>query len=122
MRAQSFLRKDWLGVLSIGLLVGLPGPSLGQTSNAPLPPYAAAIAALERFVEQERVDKQLPALSVALVLDQRILWAKGFGFATFASTDEAKAAIAGLDGKEFNGQTIKVSEARSPKDREPRNH
>src|SRR5207244_4190674 len=81
MRAQSFLRKDWLGVLSIGLLVGLPGPSLGQTSNAPLPPYAAAIAALERFVEQERVDKQLPALSVALVLDQRILWAKGFGFA-----------------------------------------
>lgn len=45
---------------------------------------------------------------------------KGFGFVTFSSADEAKAAIAGLDGKEFNGQAIKVSEARAPKDREPR--
>jgi RNA recognition motif-containing protein len=45
---------------------------------------------------------------------------KGFGFVTFADADQAKAAIAGLDGKEFNGQTIKVSEARAPKDREVR--
>ena len=47
---------------------------------------------------------------------------KGFGFVTFSSEDEAKAAIAGLDGKEFNGQALKVSEARAPKDREPRQH
>lgn len=45
---------------------------------------------------------------------------KGFGFVTFASADEAKAAIAGLDGKEVNGLALKVSEARSPKDRETR--
>jgi cold-inducible RNA-binding protein len=36
---------------------------------------------------------------------------RGFGFVEFASDDEAKAAIAGLDGKEVHGQTIKVNES-----------
>jgi cold-inducible RNA-binding protein len=40
---------------------------------------------------------------------------KGFGFIEFASTDEAKAAIAGLDGKDVNGQVLKVSEAKPKK-------
>lgn len=40
---------------------------------------------------------------------------KGFGFIEFASTDEAKAAIAGLDGKDVNGQILKVSEAKPKK-------
>ena len=40
---------------------------------------------------------------------------KGFGFVTFANADEAKAAIAGLYGKQVNGVALKVSEARSPK-------
>ena len=43
--------------------------------------YSAAIAALERFIEHEITDKELPALSIALVDDQKIVWAKGFGFA-----------------------------------------
>lgn len=37
---------------------------------------------------------------------------KGFGFADFAADDEAKAVITGLDGKEMDGQTLKVGEAR----------
>ena len=43
---------------------------------------------------------------------------KGFGFVVFTKAEEAQAAIAGLNGKEVNGQAIAVSEARSPKDRE----
>ena len=42
---------------------------------------SAAIVALESFIGQEMSGKQLPALSVALIDDQRIVWAKGFGFA-----------------------------------------
>ena len=38
---------------------------------------------------------------------------KGFGFVEFGSADEAKAAIVGLDGKDVNGQVLKVSEAKS---------
>lgn len=40
---------------------------------------------------------------------------KGFGFAEFNNDEHAKAAIAGLDGKEVAGQAIKVSEARPRK-------
>ena len=41
---------------------------------------------------------------------------KGFGFIEFGSDDEAKAAITGLDGRDVNGQAIKVNEAKQRKD------
>ena len=41
---------------------------------------------------------------------------KGFGFVEFSSDDEAKAAITGLDGRDVNGQALKVNEARPRKD------
>lgn len=40
---------------------------------------------------------------------------KGFGFVEFTSADEARAAMTGLDGKEVNGQALKVNEAK-PRD------
>ncbi|MBI3414061.1 MAG: serine hydrolase [Verrucomicrobia bacterium] len=49
--------------------------------NSPANTFTAAIAAAESFIAHELADKQLPALSVALIDDQRIVWAKGFGFA-----------------------------------------
>jgi CubicO group peptidase (beta-lactamase class C family) len=52
-----------------------------QTSIAPSKKYEAAIEVLERFVTHEMADKELPAISIALVDDQQIVWAKGFGFA-----------------------------------------
>lgn len=45
---------------------------------------------------------------------------KGFGFLEFSSDDAARAAIAGLDGREVNGQAIKVNEARPRKESSPR--
>src|SRR5215203_3152221 len=49
-------------------------------SVLPAPRYAAAAAMLERFIAHEMADKGLPALSIALVEDQRVVWARGFGF------------------------------------------
>jgi RNA recognition motif-containing protein len=43
---------------------------------------------------------------------------KGFGFIEFGSDDEARAAIKGLDGREVEGQALKVNEAR-PKNAGP---
>jgi RNA recognition motif-containing protein len=40
---------------------------------------------------------------------------KGFGFVEFASDDEARAAITGLDGRDVNGQALKVNEAKPRK-------
>ncbi len=45
---------------------------------------------------------------------------KGFGFVTYATADEAAEAIKNLDGKDWNGRPLAVSEARPPKPREER--
>src|SRR5437773_173001 len=57
----------------------LSHPARGQASVGPSPDYAAAIAELERFIAHEMTNKRLPALSIGLVDDQNIVWAKGFG-------------------------------------------
>ena len=41
---------------------------------------------------------------------------KGFGFLEFGNDDEARAAIAGLNGKDVKGQALTVNEARPKKD------
>ncbi|MGH7225211.1 MAG: serine hydrolase domain-containing protein, partial [Gemmataceae bacterium] len=43
--------------------------------------YQAAAERLTKFIEREVRAKKLPALSIALVDDRRIVWARGFGFA-----------------------------------------
>jgi cold-inducible RNA-binding protein len=40
---------------------------------------------------------------------------KGFGFVEFTNEDEARAAITGLDGRDVNGQALKVNEAKPRK-------
>lgn len=50
--------------------------------------------------------------SVAVITDRETGRAKGFGFVEFANDDDAKAAIAALDGKEVGGRNLKVNEAR----------
>ncbi len=41
---------------------------------------------------------------------------KGFGFVEFATDAEANAAITGLNGREVNGQALKVNESKPRKD------
>ena len=41
---------------------------------------------------------------------------KGFGFVEYSNADEARAAITGLDGRDVNGQALKVNESK------PRTH
>jgi cold-inducible RNA-binding protein len=45
---------------------------------------------------------------------------KGFGFVTMSTPEEAEKAKTDTDGKEFMGRTIKVDEARPPKERTDR--
>ncbi|HUP45444.1 MAG TPA: RNA-binding protein [Thermoanaerobaculia bacterium] len=40
---------------------------------------------------------------------------RGFGFIEYGSEAEAKAAITGLNGREVNGQALKVNESRPRK-------
>jgi RNA recognition motif-containing protein len=49
---------------------------------------------------------------VHLPVDRETGRARGFGFVEMNDDQEAKAAIAALDGKELGGRNIKVNEAR----------
>ena len=50
--------------------------------------------------------------SVNIIKDQYSGQSKGFGFVEMPSASEAKAAIAGLNGKALMGRTVTVNEAR----------
>lgn len=52
-------------------------------------------------------------VSVDIVKDRETGKSKGFGFIVMGSADEGKAAIAGLNDTDFNGRTIRVSEAQA---------
>jgi|ERR1700735_2429937 cold-inducible RNA-binding protein len=49
---------------------------------------------------------------VHIAMDRETGKARGFAFIEMPNDDEAKKAIAGLDGKELGGRNIKVNEAR----------
>ncbi|HJZ53553.1 MAG TPA: serine hydrolase [Gemmataceae bacterium] len=67
---------------SLGFLVVLfsPAAAFAQPAVPPAPKYAAAVTELEALLEEQVADKRLPALSIALIDDQQVVWAKGYGF------------------------------------------
>lgn len=59
--------------------------------------------AFERFGEVE---------DARVITDRETGRSRGFGFVTFVNKDDAETAIGEMDGKELDGRTIKVNEAR----------
>lgn len=55
--------------------------------------------------------------SAKVIMDRDTNRSKGFGFVEMSNDDEAKAAIEQLNGKELDGRTIIVTEARPREDR-----
>ena len=49
-----------------------------------------------------------------------IIEGKGFGFVEMSNSEEAEKAKEGLNGTDFEGRTLRVDEARPPKNRERR--
>ncbi len=67
--------------LPVGFALALlPQMCLAQAAVPPAEPYQAAIAAIEKLIDREVSDKNLPAVSIALVDNQTVVWARGFGF------------------------------------------
>ena len=62
----------------------------------------------------EMITTIAPATSVEIVKDQAGV-SKGYAFAEFATDDEARAVISGMNGREVSGQALKLGEARPRK-------
>jgi len=54
--------------------------------------------------------------SAIIIIDRMSGRSKGFGFVEMATEEEAQAAIEKMNGTEFGGRTITVSEAREKKE------
>ena len=81
------------------ILVGLvliPAPVTAQ----PPAKYADAIKRLDALIERERQENGIPGLSVAVVEDQTVIWAKGFGHADLAKMG-CSLIFAQIADKEF---------------------
>src|SRR5579871_5338118 len=76
---------------AIGLLVVFAGQAFSQAQITPPEKYAAAMARVEKLINQELADKNLPAISIAVTDDQTVVWAKGFGIADPVSKTPAAA-------------------------------
>ena len=70
-----------LSALLLLLLPLLPEQTAAARRFAPQTDYAPAVEMLDAFIAREMKEKDLPAISIALVDDQTIVWSKGFGFA-----------------------------------------
>ena len=55
--------------------------------------------------------------SAKIIMDRETNRSRGFGFVEMSNDEAAKKAIAGLDGTDVDGRTIKVSEARQKDDK-----
>jgi len=59
-------------------------------------------------------------VSATIIIDKMTGRSKGFGFVEFESDEDAQKAIEMFNGKELDGRTLTVNEARPMEDRPPR--
>lgn len=69
------------------------------------------------------IDEQLEKLFAQFgeVKSVTVIGNKGFGFVEMSSPEEAEKAKEALDGSDFDGRTLRVSEARPQTERPDRN-
>jgi cold-inducible RNA-binding protein len=58
--------------------------------------------------------------SATIIMDKMTNRSKGFGFVEMATDEEAAKAIAEINGKELDGRTLTVNEAKPMEPRAPR--
>jgi CubicO group peptidase (beta-lactamase class C family)/D-alanyl-D-alanine dipeptidase len=88
---MTMMKRMWCAALSLAVTASGASAQGVADSVTPPPRYAAAVRILERFIAHEMADKRLPALSVTLVSDQTVIWARGFGVANPGDSTPATA-------------------------------
>ncbi len=78
-------------ILSIPLLSFAAASEENSPHVIPRNDYAEIVKALQPFIQREMAEKGLPGVSIAIVDDQQIVWAQGFGMADPGSQRPATA-------------------------------
>lgn len=86
MTSSKLMRIGALASLLGTLACAAAPPQQEQVTVAPAPGYEEVARVLTALIEHEMQDKDLPAISIALVDDQETVWARGFGHARPDST------------------------------------
>jgi CubicO group peptidase (beta-lactamase class C family) len=73
--------KSRLATMATFFLSASVGDAVAQSRVVAEKPYTQVAAALQKLIQHEIREKQLPGFSIALVDDQQIVWAQGLGFA-----------------------------------------
>jgi cold-inducible RNA-binding protein len=68
---------------------------------------------------QDLFEQHGKVTDVALMMDRATGRSRGFAFVSMADSTEANAAVGALNGKEVQGRTLTVNEAR-PREERPR--
>jgi CubicO group peptidase (beta-lactamase class C family)/D-alanyl-D-alanine dipeptidase len=89
--ATTFLHLSGGVLLTTASLVVTSRASAQTNETAPRKEYAEVVDALRPFVQQQMQEKGLPALSIAIIDDQQIVWAQGFGMANTKTKIPASA-------------------------------
>ncbi len=66
---------------------------------------------------QDLFEQHGKVTDVAFMMDRTTGRSRGFAFVSFADSNEANAAIAAFNGKEVQGRTLTVNEARAREER-----
>ncbi|OHB24516.1 MAG: hypothetical protein A2542_00740 [Parcubacteria group bacterium RIFOXYD2_FULL_52_8] len=69
---------------------------------------------------RDHFSKAGTVVSATIIMDKMSGRSKGFGFVEMSTDEEAQAAIDMFHGKEFEGRTLTVNEARPMEPRAPR--
>lgn len=78
-------------------------------------PYSTTQDALQNAFSQAG-----SVVSATIIMDKMSGRSKGFGFVEMSSDEEAQKAIEMFNGKDFEGRTLTVNEARPMTPRDPR--
>src|SRR6516225_7101320 len=83
--------------------------------------YVGNISFTITETDLQRLFEQFGSVTeIKIVTDRETGQPRGFAFVTMGNDAEGRAAIKSLDGKEFGGRPLKVSEARPKEDRHGR--
>jgi len=80
-----------IGALILSAIAFAASSARAQDEVAPRGSYAEAVGQLDSWIAKEVAEKRIPALSIALIDNQEVVWAKGFGQADRAQNKPATA-------------------------------